>query len=108
MRVLQVAHMPPANITQDEVLRIARLARLSPAPAEVTALATDLSRILDYVAQLGEVDTSLVEATGSTVHHAQLREDALVPSLPREEALRAAPAAREGGFAVPRVLEVDS
>ena len=100
--------MPPANITQDEVLRIARLARLSPSPEQVTALASDLSRILDYVAQLAEVDTSAVEATGSTVHAAQLRDDALRESLPREEALRAAPASHDGGFAVPRVLEVET
>ncbi|MET0344441.1 MAG: Asp-tRNA(Asn)/Glu-tRNA(Gln) amidotransferase subunit GatC, partial [Polyangiales bacterium] len=76
---------------------------MSPAPAQVTALAADLSRILDYVAQLAEVDTGQVEATGSTVHAAQLRADALVPSLAREDALQAAPASRDGGFAVPRV-----
>ena len=106
--MLQVAHMSPANITQDEVLRIARLARLSPSPAQAVALATDLNRILEYVAQLAEVDTSAVEATPSIVQAAVLREDELVPSLSRDEALAAAPASHDGGFAVPRVLEVDS
>jgi aspartyl-tRNA(Asn)/glutamyl-tRNA(Gln) amidotransferase subunit C len=99
--------MSPANITQDEVLRIARLARLSPSPEQAVALATDLNRILEYVAQLEQVDTAHVEATPSLVRAAQLREDALVPSLDRAEALAAAPASHEGGFAVPRVLEVD-
>jgi aspartyl-tRNA(Asn)/glutamyl-tRNA(Gln) amidotransferase subunit C len=100
--------MSSANITQDEVYRIARLARLSPSGEQVAALASDLSRILDYVATLAEVDTSEVEATPSTVAAAALRPDELKPSLSREEALRAAPAAHDGGFSVPRVLEIES
>jgi len=90
------------------VYRIARLSRLSPTPEQAEALATDLSRILEYVAQLSEVDTADVEATPSMVAAAVLRPDALAPSLDRDEALRAAPASREGGFSVPKVLEVDS
>jgi len=60
------------------------------------------------VAQLAEVDTSHVDATPSMVQAAVLREDELRPSLDRDEALRAAPASREGGFSVPKVLEVES
>jgi aspartyl-tRNA(Asn)/glutamyl-tRNA(Gln) amidotransferase subunit C len=100
--------MSSPNITQDEVYRIARLAKLSPSPAQADALAGDLTRILEYVAQLSEVDTSDVEATPSMVAAAVLRADVLVPSLDRDEALRAAPASREGGFSVPKVLETDS
>jgi len=99
--------MSSSNITQDEVHRIARLARLAPNPGHEQALAADLSRILEYVAKLGEVDTSDVEPMPSPVTAAVLRPDAVVPSLDREEALRAAPAAHDGGFAVPKVLEVD-
>lgn len=106
--MLQVAHMSSPNITQDEVYRIARLAKLSPTPAQADGLASDLTRILEYVAQLSEIDTSAVEATPSMVAAAVLRPDVLVPSLDREEALRAAPASREGGFSVPKVLETDS
>lgn len=108
MRVLQVAHMSSPNITQDEVYRIARLARLSPTPAQAAELASDLTHILEYVAQLAEVDTQSVEATPSMVEAAVLRPDVLVTSLDRDDALRAAPATREGGFSVPKVLEVDS
>jgi aspartyl-tRNA(Asn)/glutamyl-tRNA(Gln) amidotransferase subunit C len=106
--VLQVAHMSSPNITQDEVYRIARLARLAPSPTQAQELAQDLTRILAHVAQLAEVDTSSVEATPSMVSAAVLRPDALVPSLDREEVLRAAPASREGGFSVPKVLEVET
>lgn len=105
--VLQVAHMSSPKITQAEVERIARLARLSPTPAQAEALAADLTRILDYVAKLEAVDTSAVDATPTTVRAAVLRDDQLVPSLARDEALAIAPAAREGGFSVPKVLEVE-
>jgi len=106
--MLQVSRMSSASITQDEVHRIARLARLSPSDEQEAALASELSRILDYVTQLAEVDTSDVEATPSIVSAAVLRPDELKPSLDREEALRAAPAAHDGGFSVPRVLEVET
>lgn len=99
--------MSAEKITRDEVYRIAKLARLAPSAAQVDALASELSRILTYVAKLDEVDTSEVEATPSTVVAAQLRVDELRPSLSRDEALAAAPAAHDGGFSVPRVLEVD-
>jgi aspartyl-tRNA(Asn)/glutamyl-tRNA(Gln) amidotransferase subunit C len=100
--------MSSSKITRQEVERIAKLARLAPSEAEVEALAGDLSRILDYVAKLGEVDASSVEATPTTVAASALRPDELRPSLPREEALAAAPRAHDGGFSVPRVLEVES
>ncbi|MDB4972944.1 MAG: gatC [Myxococcaceae bacterium] len=106
--MLQVAHMSSPNITQDEVYRIARLARLAPTPAQAQELAVDLTRILEHVAQLSEVDTSSVEATPSMVRAAVLRADELRPCLDREEALSQAPASREGGFSVPKVLEVET
>ena len=100
--------MSSPKITQDEVLRIARLARLSPSAGEAEALAVDLTRILEHVAELAGVDTSGVEATPSMVQAAVLRADELRPCLDRDEALSQAPASREGGFSVPKVLEVES
>ncbi|MET0283854.1 MAG: Asp-tRNA(Asn)/Glu-tRNA(Gln) amidotransferase subunit GatC [Polyangiales bacterium] len=99
--------MSSPQITRDEVLRIARLARLAPSATQVEALQHDLSRVLEYVNTLSEVDTSAVQATPSIVHATALRVDELVPSLDREEALSQAPASRDGGFSVPKVLEVD-
>lgn len=106
--MLQVSRMSSEKITRDEVYRIAQLARLAPSAEQAEALTSDLSRILDYVAKLGEVDTTAVEATPSMVPAAVLRADELRPSLAREEALQAAPAAHDGGFSVPRVLELES
>ncbi|HEY6881578.1 MAG TPA: Asp-tRNA(Asn)/Glu-tRNA(Gln) amidotransferase subunit GatC, partial [Polyangiales bacterium] len=92
--------MSSPKIDREEVLRIARLARLAPSPEQVEALQHDLSRVLEYVNKLSEVDTSAVAATPSIVRASALRADVLVPSLTREEALAAAPAARDGGFSV--------
>jgi aspartyl-tRNA(Asn)/glutamyl-tRNA(Gln) amidotransferase subunit C len=103
------ARMAGSKISIDEVLRVARLAQLAPSPEEAGALAHDLDAILTYVALLDEVDTSQVEPTSHAVAvESSLRDDAVVPSLDRELALSAAPAAREGGFSVPKVLEVES
>lgn len=100
--------MSSSKITQDEVWRIARLARLSPNAEQARSLAADLSRILDYVTQLDQVDTSQVEATPSTVRASALRSDEVVPGVDREEVLAAAPASHDGGFSVPKVLEVET
>ena len=101
--------MSAIKISLDEVLRVARLARLSPSPDEAAALAHDLGAILGYVASLNEVDTQGVEPTSHAVSLSSgLRPDQVVPSLPTEEALAAAPASHDGGFSVPKVLEVES
>jgi aspartyl-tRNA(Asn)/glutamyl-tRNA(Gln) amidotransferase subunit C len=101
--------MSPPKITPDEVYRVARLARLAPSSEEAEALAHDLSAILGYVALLNEVDTAQVEPTAHAVSTgAALREDAIVASLSRDEALSQAPRANDGGFSVPKVLEVES
>ena|SRR5688572_24359658 len=101
--------MSQQKITLAEVQRVAHLARLSPGPEEAQALARDLNQILGYVAQLAEVDTSDVPATAYVAEEAgSFREDEVVTGLSREDALAAAPSAHDGGFAVPKVLEVES
>ena len=81
---------------------MARLARLRLAEEEIGPMARELSAILDHVARIKQLDledvpptSHVVEVTGS------LREDAVVPCLPREVALAQAPAVGEGGFLVP-------
>ncbi|HUH80107.1 MAG TPA: Asp-tRNA(Asn)/Glu-tRNA(Gln) amidotransferase subunit GatC [Solirubrobacteraceae bacterium] len=89
-------------ISREEVLHVARLARLRLAEEEIEPMARELSAILDHVARIKQLDledvpptSHVVEVTGS------LREDAVVPCLPREVALAQAPAVGEGGFLVP-------
>jgi len=94
------------RITQEEVLRIAHLARLSLDPGEAGRMAADLDTILGYVEQLRGVDTDGVPPTAHALPLATpLRADRPVPGLDPEAAVRNAPAAVGTAFAVPPVIE---
>jgi aspartyl-tRNA(Asn)/glutamyl-tRNA(Gln) amidotransferase subunit C len=98
--------MPPA-LRPDEVARIAHLARLALTAGELELFARQLAGILAYAEQLQQVDTSGVAPTSHPLDlTAAFRDDEVRGSLPREEALRAAPEAdiAAGLFKVPRVL----
>jgi aspartyl-tRNA(Asn)/glutamyl-tRNA(Gln) amidotransferase subunit C len=94
-------------LSPEEVARIARLARLALSPDEQQLFSRQLASILDYVEQLRELDTAGVEPTSHPLAiSAALRDDEERPSLPRDEAIRAAPDGdvTAGLFKVPRVL----
>lgn len=89
-------------IDRDEVLHVARLARLRLSDAEVAQMADELSGVLRHVERIGELDLEQVPPTTHVVAiDGALREDAPRPSLPREVVLAAAPAVSEDGFLVP-------
>ena len=92
-------------LSQADVDRIAALARLELTDDERARFATQLSAILAYADQVQQADTAGVAADGST-SVARAREDALRPSLDRDDVLAQAPAADRaaGLFKVPRVL----
>ena len=93
-------------ITRDNVLHVAKLARLELTEAEIDRMQTDLSGILDYVNQLSELDTSQVPATTTVaVTAAPFRGDTERPSLPHDLALRQAPRSSADGFAVPAFVD---
>lgn len=98
----------PNPIDPADVEAVARLARLRLDPPETGRLAAELARILAYADQVREVNTDGIPAMShpfadETDHS---REDRVDPSLPRHQALAAAPAAdRDAGFfKVPRVI----
>jgi aspartyl-tRNA(Asn)/glutamyl-tRNA(Gln) amidotransferase subunit C len=92
-------------ISRAEVEHIAELARLELSEEEVQGLQADLSRILEYVAQLNELDTTDVPPTAHIQAQGDvLREDHPRPSLPVEDVLANAPQAEEGYFRVHAVL----
>jgi aspartyl-tRNA(Asn)/glutamyl-tRNA(Gln) amidotransferase subunit C len=85
-------------LTIDEVRHVARLAQLRLSDAELEAMRQELSRILDYVDMLQEVDVTDVPPTAQVTDVVNVvRPDEVRPSLPVEEALAAAPQ-REGDF----------
>jgi aspartyl-tRNA(Asn)/glutamyl-tRNA(Gln) amidotransferase subunit C len=91
------------SLSRDQVLHVARLARLELTDGEVERFAEELSKVLDHVEtidQLGDLDD--VEPTSHVVAvENALRADEPTPSLPQEVALAAAPDAAQGGFRVP-------
>ena len=89
-------------IDREQVLHVARLARLELSDDEVATMATELSGILDHVDRMTELDLDGVEPTSHVVALENvLRPDEPRPSLPRERALQSAPDPAEGAFRVP-------
>jgi aspartyl-tRNA(Asn)/glutamyl-tRNA(Gln) amidotransferase subunit C len=89
-------------IEREQVLHVAKLARLKFSEEELERLAPELSKIVEYVEQMNRLDLEGVEPTSHVVKLENvLREDAPRPSLSRERALEQAPDPADGGFRVP-------
>jgi len=89
-------------IEREQVLHVARLARLRLTDDEVERMAGELSKILEYVETMNELDLEGVEPTSHVVDLTNvLREDVPRPSWPREVVFYQAPDATESGFRVP-------
>jgi aspartyl-tRNA(Asn)/glutamyl-tRNA(Gln) amidotransferase subunit C len=89
-------------IDREQVLHVARLARLELDPDEVERMAGELSGILEHVDRIAALDLEGVEPTSHVVALENvLRADEPRPSLPRERALEPAPDPADGAFRVP-------
>ncbi len=85
-----------------QVLHVARLARLEFTDVEIEKLAGELSKVLDHIEKISELDLDGVKPTSHVVDVVNaLRPDDPEPSLPREVALASAPDPVDGGFGVP-------
>ena len=85
------------TLTRDAVMHLAQLARLDLEEPEVDGYLCDLERIVSYVDQLAEVDTSAVDPTAHlAVSAAPLRLDQPLPGLTHEQALSESPSVRDG------------
>ena len=100
-----------AKVTTDDVARVAELAHLELLPEETPRMVGDLNAILDYVAELNELDTSGVvplaqvselEGAGGA---SALRFDVPQPSLDRAAVMPQAPETDGTFFKVPKVIE---
>ncbi len=89
-------------IDRQQVLHVARLARLELTDDEVERMSGELSAVLGHIEKINELDLAGVPPTTHVVEVANaLRPDEPEPSLPREVALEQAPAVADGGFLVP-------
>jgi aspartyl-tRNA(Asn)/glutamyl-tRNA(Gln) amidotransferase subunit C len=85
-----------------QVLHVARLARLELSEEEVQRMAAELSKVLDHIEKIRELDLEGVPPTSHVVDVVNaLRPDEPRPSLPVEVALASAPDPVDGGFGVP-------
>jgi aspartyl-tRNA(Asn)/glutamyl-tRNA(Gln) amidotransferase subunit C len=89
-------------IDREQVLHVARLARLELSEEEIERMAGELSGILEHVERMNELDLDGVEPTSHVVELENvLRPDAPRPSWPRDRVLEAAPDPADGAFRVP-------
>ena len=95
------------EITEDVVRHVAKLSRLSLNDKEVSSFKSQLSGILDYIAQLNEVNTEGVPPTSHVLSSMKnvFREDEVRPSLEPEEATSNAPEKEGTFFKVPNVIK---
>ena len=103
-----------SGVSLEEVRRVAELANLELTAEEEPRMQRDLSAVLAYIAQLGELDTANVEpmaqvadilAAHPDLHGEALRQDAVLPSVDRKAVMAAAPETDGRFFKVPKVIE---
>ncbi|PIW27644.1 MAG: Asp-tRNA(Asn)/Glu-tRNA(Gln) amidotransferase GatCAB subunit C [Rhodobacterales bacterium CG15_BIG_FIL_POST_REV_8_21_14_020_59_13] len=94
------------SVTEDDVRRIARLARISEPSDRLAALTGELNGILDWIEQLNEVDVEGVEPMTTPVRFPlPQREDVVTDGGIRDKILINAPSSEEGFFVVPKSVE---
>jgi aspartyl-tRNA(Asn)/glutamyl-tRNA(Gln) amidotransferase subunit C len=94
------------SIDENTAARVAKLARIKVEPAALPALASEFNTILGFIEQLNEVDVDGVEPmTSVTPMRLKRRADVVTDGDRQAAVLSNAPDAREGFFAVPKVVE---
>ena len=94
------------SIDTDTARRVAHLARIAVKEEDLPALAGELSAVLAFMEQLNEVDVDGVEPmTSVTPMRLKRRADVVTDGNMQDKILSNAPDAREGFFAVPKVVE---
>ncbi|MDZ4825990.1 MAG: Asp-tRNA(Asn)/Glu-tRNA(Gln) amidotransferase subunit GatC [Actinomycetota bacterium] len=92
-------------ISREDVVHVARLARLALSDAEIEAITPELAAILEHAAELSALDTEGVPPTAHPLPLVNVfRADVPRPGVERDEVLAAAPQAEDGRFRVPRIL----
>ncbi|TGY89880.1 Asp-tRNA(Asn)/Glu-tRNA(Gln) amidotransferase subunit GatC [Marinicauda algicola] len=94
------------SVTEDDVRRIARLARIAEPTDRLAKLTAELNGILDWVEQLNEVDVTGAEPMTTPVNTPlPMRKDEVTDGGIQDQILKNAPKAEEGFFVVPKSVE---
>lgn len=98
------------SLSRDDVLHVAKLAKLTLTPNEITKFQEQLSKIVDYVSKLSEVDTSNLEPTSQTtgLENVFRKDDVKPTSFTQDEALSGTDKTHNNYFAVDVVLDKES
>ena len=100
-----------ARVTTKDVEQVAELAHLELSPEETPGMVADLNAVLDYVAELNELDTRGVAPLAQVSElqgaggQGMLRPDVILPSLDRSVVMAEAPETDGAFFKVPKVIE---
>ncbi len=93
------------KISREEVVHVAKLARLNLEEDAVELYTKQLGDILTYMDTLNRVDTTDVPSTSHAIFiNNAFREDEVKDSIPNEKALANAPQSEDGSFVVPKVI----
>jgi aspartyl/glutamyl-tRNA(Asn/Gln) amidotransferase, C subunit len=94
------------SVCEDDVRKVARLARIHIEEEQVAQLTSELGQIMDWIDLLGQCDTKGVEPlAGVTSDAMPMRPDTIVKTNSRDDVLANAPESDEGYFVVPKVVE---
>ena len=94
------------KMTKEEVLYVARLARLDLDAESIDMFAAQIDEILGYIEKLNQVDTKGIKATSHAISLTNaFRDDEQRPHLDREQVLANAPEKEEGCFVVPKIID---
>jgi aspartyl-tRNA(Asn)/glutamyl-tRNA(Gln) amidotransferase subunit C len=94
------------SLSDDQIRRLARLARIALQPGETAEVASRLNRILELVGEIQAVDTAGIEPMSHALDVVQrLRQDEVTETDQREAYQSVAPAVEGGLYLVPKVIE---
>ena len=92
-------------LSREEVVYVAKLARLGLSDAEIARMQDQLSSILEHIAALNELDTDAIPPTAQVITQKNvMRQDVVTGSLSREAVLANAPRQTDGFFEVQAIL----
>ena len=97
-------------ITKEEIIKIAKLSKLHVSENDLESYSKQISKILDYMSQLNEVDTENINEFSNKLfdNNQDLREDVVEPSLDRDKVLKNSPESDGVYVKVPKVISEEN